>query len=77
MELEFDVIVQVYKDTGQLLDEVDATTGFEELLFTAPADGIYYFRIAGFDGSTGEYDVTLIGSDRVSWQNMTPDYVRE
>jgi hypothetical protein len=60
---EFDVVLEVYDDDGdELLDSVDATTGFEELIFDVPSGGSYYFAVKGFEGSTGDYDITLVGS---------------
>ena len=76
VELEFDVVLQVYSDdTNELLDEVDANTGFEELLFTVPEDGNYYFRVVGFEGSTGSYDITLVGSDLVTFETAVGDQI--
>jgi len=76
VELEFDVVLQVYSDaSNEMLDEVDANTGFEELLFTVPEDGNYYFRIVGFEGSTGSYDITLVGSDLVTFETAVGDQI--
>ena len=59
---EFDVVISIYDDDGdEVLESVDNTTGFEELVFVAPNDGNYYFEVSGFEGSLGDYDVTLIG----------------
>jgi hypothetical protein len=75
-EPEVDVVVSVYNDdTDELLDEVDLSTGFEELVFTVPADGNYYFAVKGFDGSTGAYEVTLLGSDAVIFELAFGDSV--
>ncbi len=76
VELEFDVVLQIYNgDTEELIEEVDATTGFEELLFTVPEDGNYYFQVVGFEGSTGTYDITLIGSDLVTFETAVGDQI--
>jgi hypothetical protein len=76
VELEFDVVLQLFNDdTDELIEEVDASTGFEELLFFPPEDGNYYFRIIGFEGSTGEYDVTLVGSDLTFFELAIGDLV--
>jgi len=76
VEVEFDVVLQVYnEDTDELLDELDANTGFEELLFTVPEDGNYYFRVMGFEGSTGTYDITLVGSDLVTFETAVGDEI--
>lgn len=76
IELEFDVVIQVYNDdTEELIDEIDANTGFEELLFTVPEDGNYFFRVIGFEGSTGSYDITLVGSDLVFFELAKGDLI--
>jgi hypothetical protein len=59
---EFDVVLEIYDDdTDEVLDSVDETTGFEELIFNAPSGGSYYFAVKGFEGSTGDYDIILVG----------------
>lgn len=61
-EGDFDAVVSVYNDdTETLLDEVDDSFDTETLSYLAPSAGNYYFRITGFDGSSGNYDITLIG----------------
>lgn len=58
-----DVVVSLYNDdTGELITEVDSYTGFEELVFTIPELANYYFQIAGFEGSTGYYEVAIVAS---------------
>ncbi|MFO7683197.1 MAG: PT domain-containing protein [Chloroflexota bacterium] len=75
-DIELDVVVQLYNDdTGELLEEEDATTGFEEVIFTVPEDGNYTFRLLGYEGSTGAYDVTLIGSEFVYFELAVGDTV--
>ena len=70
------MVLQIYNgDTEELIEEVDATTGFEELLFTVPEDGNYYFQVVGFEGSTGTYDITLIGSDLVTFETAVGDQI--
>ncbi len=59
-----DVVVGLYNDdTDELIEEVDNTTGFEELIFTSPELANYYFQVSGFEGSTGYYEATLLAGD--------------
>jgi hypothetical protein len=75
-EYPFDVMVQVYNDdTGEMLDEVDASTGFEEMLFQVPEDGNYFFRVVGYEGDTGNYDAVLVGSDFVFFELAVGDLI--
>jgi hypothetical protein len=68
-ELGFDTVVQIINDdTDEILDEIDYTTGFEEVIFSVPEDGNYYFLVLGFEGAYGEYDATLLGSDYVIFE---------
>lgn len=56
-----DVVLSVFDAaTGSLLDDVDVSTGLEELSFEAQGAGDYYFRVSGFDGSVGDYDFMLL-----------------
>lgn len=81
---ETDVVLQVWNDDTdeQIGEDVDATTGFEELSFVAPEDGNYYFIIKGFDDgsgtgpSVGSYSVTLVGSDTTIFELAFGDQVR-
>jgi hypothetical protein len=62
--VDFDVVVDIYDDaTDEVLDSVDLTTGFEELVFVAPAAGDYYFVVRGFEGSVGDYDVIMVAPE--------------
>jgi hypothetical protein len=73
---ELDVVVQVYNDDNdELLEEADRTFGFEEIVFVVPDDGNYYFQVVGFEGGTGDYDVTLLGSDAVLFELAIDDIV--
>ncbi len=73
---ELDAVVQLYNDdTGELLQEKDASTGFEEVIFLVPEDGNYKFKLIGYEGSTGAYDVTLIGSEFVYFELAVGDLV--
>ncbi len=61
----FDVIIELYAlDTGELLEQVDATTGFEELIFEVTEPGDYAFTVLGYEGSMGDYEVNLISSHK-------------
>jgi len=75
-EFGLDVVVELYNDdTGELLEEKDASTGFEEVVFFVPEDGNYKFSLVGYAGSTGAYDVTLIGSEFVYFELAVGDLV--
>lgn len=75
-DIEFDVVVQVYNDdTDEMLEEVDDSTGFEEIIFFAPEDANYSFRVLGFEGSVGAYDINLIGSETVYFELAAGDLV--
>ncbi|MEJ2746658.1 MAG: hypothetical protein P8183_01880 [Anaerolineae bacterium] len=75
-EFGFDVVIEIVNDdTDESLDEIDATTGFEEAVFTVPEDGNYYFLVKGFEGSFGSYDATLLGSDAVIFELAVGDGV--
>jgi hypothetical protein len=70
------VVVSVYDDdTDEILDEIDFSTGFEELVFTTPADGNYYFQVTAFEDTLGAYDITLLGSDFVLFELTYGDIV--
>ncbi|MCB9419066.1 MAG: hypothetical protein H6667_04645 [Ardenticatenaceae bacterium] len=63
-EFGFDTVIEIVNDdTDAVLEDIDATTGFEEAVFNVPEDGNYYFLVKGFEGSFGAYDATLLGSD--------------
>ena len=75
-DIEFDAVIQVFNDdTGEMLKEEDASTGFEEIVFFAPEDGNYSFRVIGYEGSTGTYDINLIGSETVYFEIAVGDLV--
>ncbi len=62
-EFEFDVVVSLYNDdTGELIEEVDNNTGYEEIIFTVPELANYYFEISGFEGDVGSYEVILLAT---------------
>jgi hypothetical protein len=75
-ESSLDVVVEVYNDDGDiLLDEVDNSTGFEELKFEVPEEGNYYFQVVGFEGGIGDYSATLLGSDSVLFEIASDDSI--
>jgi serine/threonine protein kinase len=75
----FDVVVEVYRDqTGTddvQLEEVDASFGRESINFIAEEADDYYFRITGYNGDTGHYTVTLIGTADVVFELTYDDNV--
>lgn len=76
LELEFDVVVGIYDDdTDELIEEVDASTGIEYLTFVLSADGNFYFQVSGYEGSTGNYDIALIGPATVIYELAVGDEV--
>lgn len=59
----FDVVISLYNDdTGELIEEVDNNTGYEEIVFAVPELANYYFEITGFEGATGSYEVALLAT---------------
>ncbi|MCL4261973.1 MAG: hypothetical protein KJ069_02090 [Anaerolineae bacterium] len=76
VELEFDLVISLYNDdTDELIDEIDASTGLEWLEFEVPEDGNYYFAITGYEGSVGNYEIALIGSEFVIFELAIGDEV--
>lgn len=62
-ESGFDVVVSLYNDdTGELIEEVDNNTGYEEIIFTVPELANYYFEIAGLEGGIGSYEVVMLAT---------------
>ena len=75
-EFGFDNVIELYDDdTDELLAEVDDTTGYEELLYTVPEEGNYYFLVKGFEGGAGDYEATLLGSSTVIFELALGDEV--
>jgi len=66
-ESGLDVYLEVYDDdTDEAFAayETDLTTGFEEVVFTAPSAGNYYFQVLiheSSDVSAGDYDANVLG----------------
>lgn len=66
---DFDVIFDLLDESGNsvLSIEVDESFGQEELRsFTIPASGSYIISIYGFDGATGDYELTLAEAGTVT-----------
>ena len=75
-EFGFDTVIEIVNDdTDEVIEEIDASTGFEEAIFSVPEDGNYYFQVKGFEGAFGEYDATLLGSDFVIFELAVGDGV--
>ncbi len=75
-EFGFDLVIDIVNDdTDETLDSIDLTTGFEEAVFTVPELANYYFLVKGFEGSFGQYDATLLGSDYVIFDLAVGDRV--
>ena len=67
--LDLDVVVGVYnEETDELIEEVDYSTGREELIFYSENLDNYYFLVNSYEGTIGGYDLTLSGSE-----NMIPE----
>ncbi len=75
--LDLDAVLSVYNDDTDTMigEEVDMSTGFEELVFTVPEDGNYYFLVTAYEGSAGDYEATLLGSDFVLFELAVNDGV--
>ncbi len=66
--IDLDVIVDVYDDaTGEIIDSVDNRVLFEEYTFVVPDSGDYYFLVRGYEGSIGDYEITLVGSEQTEF----------
>lgn len=75
-DIDLDAVIQVFNDdTDEMIEEEDASTGFEEIIFFAPEDGNYSFRVVGYEGSTGSYDINLVGSEFVYFELAAGDLV--
>jgi uncharacterized protein YciU (UPF0263 family) len=81
-EGDLDVVIDIVnEDTEEVLDSVDFSTGFEELIFDVAEDGRYFFEVYACEGSedcggnTGSYDATLLGSDNVVFEVAFGDEV--
>jgi serine/threonine-protein kinase len=65
----FDVVLSLHDDDAdELLDEVDDSFGYEELNVEIPAAGNYYVNVRGFDGSNGDYEITLAGPPEILFE---------
>jgi hypothetical protein len=60
-EADLDIVLEIYDIDEELLLDVD--NGFsgesETLVFTAPADGVYFLVARGFAGSIGQYALSV------------------
>jgi serine/threonine protein kinase len=75
-EGDFDAILSIYNDdTEVLLEEVDNSFDTETLSFQLPSSGNYYFRVTGFDGSSGNYDITLFGPPEITFLLASRDEI--
>lgn len=75
-EEEFDVVIEVWNDNTDVLEEsIDASFGREQLTFTAGQGGNYYFKVLGFEGQGGSYSITLSGAPNVIFELIAGDEV--
>ena len=71
---DHDVVVLVIEaETGDVLYEVDATTGLEELVIEVPQDGDYYFQVWSFDDSVGSFDFVLLAPETAVLELVSND----
>ncbi len=76
-EDDLDVVVGIYDDdTDSLLEEIDNSFARETLSFNLPSAGNYYFKVTGFDGGTGNYDITLTAPPEVTFLLANRDQVQ-
>jgi hypothetical protein len=73
----FDLVIEVVNDdTDEVLRAVDATFGYERVLFQPPADGgNFRFVVKGFEGEAGSYAVTLVGNPNTAFELAPGDTV--
>ena len=76
-EGDLDVVVEIQDGDGEALrsQPFDASFGTESFAFGVPEDGNYSFRVKGFEGGLGSYEVTLLGSDRTIFELAYNDVV--
>lgn len=76
-EEEFDLVLEVWSDEeeGTLLETVDFSFGPEQLNFMTDAGGNYFFTLSGFDGDSGNYSLTLEGTDATVFEIAPGDIV--
>src|SRR5690606_34623725 len=73
---DFDVVVEIWNDdTDALLETVDATFGREQVNFTAPLTGNYYFKVLGYEGEGGAYTITLSGAPSIIFELLPGDQI--
>lgn len=76
-EGELDVVIEIQDGDGESLrsQPFDASFGTESFAFSVPEDGNYSFRVKGFEGALGSYEVRLLGSDRTIFELAYNDVV--
>lgn len=75
-DIDFDLVIALYNDdTGELIDQVDASFGMEMLTYQVTEAGNYSFIITGYEGSVGVYDIILLGSEPVIYELAVNDEV--
>jgi hypothetical protein len=63
----FDVVLEIFDASNELLLQVDESFGEERLTFTGPAPlGRYTLVVSGFEGDTGDYRLTLDANSGVT-----------
>jgi predicted Ser/Thr protein kinase len=73
----FDIVLSLYDDdNNELLDEMDESFGFEELNVVVSGAGNYYFNVSGFDGSGGDYEISLAGPPEILFELAKGDEVQ-
>lgn len=74
---QLDVVLElINEDTDEVVLSIDETYGYERLLFVPPADGgSYYFRVLGFEGAVGSYDIYLLGGTDILFELASGDTV--
>lgn len=76
LDEEFDAVLGLYDDdTEALLEEVDLSFTKEYLIFDLPTAGNYYFKVTGYEGSTGPYEITLSGQEAITFYLASGDDV--
>lgn len=64
VDADHDVVLSIIEvATDEVLDEVDASTGIEELTIEVPRDGDYYFQVWSFEDSVGSFDFILLAPE--------------
>lgn len=73
---ELDVVVEVWNDDSDELEEqIDLSFGREDVAFIVPETGNYFFKVLGFDGAGGDYNMTMSGPPSVIFELVFGDAV--